>query len=249
MQAWPTQTGVEVRRKQVDILASFMKNMAIPEREPVLLCGDLNMDLYANNADLKHLLFALDMDMPTISGHSNPYTVDPTLNILVGSDDPSAYTSPEFPKGCVAEYLQTLKCPCCPSEWLDYVLFSKKGLQPVESRLTAIAAKVERFAMPFVQARLQVESQDVSDHFPVIADFTFEYNWQHADARKVAIAGDFHVRANYALGIALLSLALFVFLLVGFAIRIIYTRIFSKSRASKTCIINGNEQLHFLRPD
>ena len=55
MQAWPTQAGVEVRRQQVDVLAAFMKKISIPEKEPILLCGDLNMDLYTNNADLKHL--------------------------------------------------------------------------------------------------------------------------------------------------------------------------------------------------
>ena len=46
MQAWPTQAGVEVRRRQVDVLANFIDKISIPPKEPVLLCGDLNMDLH-----------------------------------------------------------------------------------------------------------------------------------------------------------------------------------------------------------
>jgi endonuclease/exonuclease/phosphatase family metal-dependent hydrolase len=182
MQAWPGIQTQHVRSEQTARIKHFIDSMHIPESEPVFLCGDLNMDLYVDNAHFKHLMFVLNMDIPTIAENSHTFTVDPEQNILVGSDDPSQYHNAEWPKGCVSEYFATQKCPCCPSEWLDYILFSKGHLKPIRTRITAIPVKVEPFQMPFSMTS-RVLSRDVSDHFPVLGEFEFDMVVQTAEDR------------------------------------------------------------------
>ncbi len=213
MQAWPTAEGHDVRRKQVEVIRRFMDQIRIPDREPIILCGDLNMDLFTNNAELKHLMFRLNMDMPEIDKHSNPYTVDPKINILVGSDDPQAYANAEYPLGCAQEYLETLACPCCPSEWLDYVLVSKRGLVPISSKITSVVVKVPEFDM-HLGSTIRVKSKDVSDHFPVVATLVFNYNSRQSDPRRVQISSDFHVHANYTLGFILIVISAAILILI-----------------------------------
>jgi hypothetical protein len=83
----------------------------------------------------------------------------------------SAYKNDVYPQGCVAEYAKTLSCPCCPQEFIDHILFDSKHKHPKKATVRAVPVKVKPFAMSF-SATLQGESQDVSDHFPVLATFS-----------------------------------------------------------------------------
>ena len=64
---------------------------------------------------------------------------------------------------------------CCPSEWLDYILFSKVHLQPKTSSVSSIVAKLEQ-PIDFKLGLLEKTKSfvDVSDHFPLFATFEFE---------------------------------------------------------------------------
>lgn len=172
MQAWPHIKSQRVRDAQIDQTYKFIHSLNIAKNEPVLFCGDMNIDLYMNNDHLKHLLFQLKMDMPEIHPDSHPFTVDPKENKMVGNDDPYEYKSEEWPQGCMEIYYDTLHCPCCPAEWIDYTFYSREHLLPIQSFMTSIKAKVPLFEMN-INVSKKVFIQDVSDHFPVLGHFEF----------------------------------------------------------------------------
>lgn len=101
---------------------------------------------------------------PKIPG-LNPFFADPT-------------------KGSVTLYIEPggCYCPCCPHEWLDYILFSQKHQQPSGTpTLECIRMKA---ASPFeatwsgMSAAVagvpdKIILSDLSDHYPVIGHFMF----------------------------------------------------------------------------
>ena len=174
MQAWPGVGNQMIRDNQIKQIFSFVKSRNIPIEEPVFLCGDLNMDLYHDNDHVKHLLYQLGFTIPEIRKGSHPFTVDPEENKLVGSDDPSRYKSPEYPEGCVKEYFETWKCPCCQPEWIDYTLFSQYHKQPTVSSMEVVKLKAPSFQVS-MGLNIKVDIEDLSDHFPVLGRFEFEY--------------------------------------------------------------------------
>lgn len=174
MQAWPDLKFQKIRAKQIEHVRRFMKQVNCPQREPVLFCGDLNVDYYLDRAQFNYLLSRLKMVMPLFSKDSHPFTVDPLINQLVGNDEPNSYASEDYPDGCVNEYMETRTCVCCKPLWIDYILFSHENLQPITSSIRAIPAKVDPFEMSF-SVQETIMSQDVSDHFPVMSEMTFEF--------------------------------------------------------------------------
>ncbi len=172
MQAWPSVESQTVREQQLDQIFQFMQVLNIPKTEPVLFCGDLNIDWYHDNDHLKHFMNKLQLSIPPLHQDSHMFTVDPKENALVGADDPKRYYNEEYPDGCVQEYFQTLQCPCCPEVFLDYTLFSSSHLQPVESNMRVIIHKVPPFKIKMSLTK-EVEIRDVSDHFPVVGHFVF----------------------------------------------------------------------------
>jgi endonuclease/exonuclease/phosphatase family metal-dependent hydrolase len=171
-QAWPGISREHVRRDQLDILNTFIVSKQIPGDEPVVLMGDLNMDMYSEKSQLRQALHTLSFKMPRIHEKSHKYTVDSDNNVLVGADDPGMYKSQKFPEGCVEQYFKTLKCPCCPSVWLDYVLYSTKHLRPVSSYIRSDVVKVKPFACKLNDGEHEIG--DVSDHYPVYAELEFD---------------------------------------------------------------------------
>lgn len=173
LQAWPGVRAHATRVQQIDQTQRFLQQLQIPEDEPVLFAGDLNTDLFLDRDYIQHLSFTLGMEVPELHPDSHPFTVDPQHNKLVGNDDPSEYTSDDWPHGCVEEYYRTLSCPCCPAQWLDYTLYSKRHLQPVHADMRALPVKVPPFRIK-VNATQEAEVEDVSDHFPVLGHFVFD---------------------------------------------------------------------------
>lgn len=175
LQAWPGIIPQLVRENQMKYIRQSITSLAIPADEPVLLCGDMNADLYTSKDFIQHLSYSLDVVVPEVHDTSHPFTFDSATNRLVGSDDISSYTSKSWSDGCVKEYLATTYCPCCPREWLDYTMFSSRHLKPTSSSMQSIAIKVDKFPMPFhATDRIIDDMQDVSDHYPVIGRFSFE---------------------------------------------------------------------------
>jgi hypothetical protein len=78
-------------------------------------------------------------------------------------------------------------CPCCPHEMLDYILYSTepKYLQPTRSTLEIIPLKTaapikfqwgwckESGCLTNRQETAPLTRSDLSDHYPVVANFTF----------------------------------------------------------------------------
>lgn len=172
LQAWTDPDSRAARKEQIRIMHRFMSHQSIPKNEAVLLIGDINVDYFLQSDQLKHLMKLTELEMPEIEEESHAFTVDPLQNVLVGNDDPSQYRTSDYPQGCLSEYLETLVCPCCPEEWIDYVFYSKKHLQPIKSRIRSIPLKVEPFKMEIARGQ-EIQSQDISDHFPVLARFEF----------------------------------------------------------------------------
>lgn len=112
--------------------------------------------------------------IPTAAQSGAPFDkrfVDPAGHLNVG------------PGGQCSAY-----CPCCPHEMLDYILYSTepKYLQPTNSTLEIIPLKTaapikfqwgwceESGCLTNRQETAPLTRSDLSDHYPVVANFTFE---------------------------------------------------------------------------
>lgn len=173
MQAWFTPQAQQARDAQVAQTKHFIDALGIPTHEPVYLVGDLNIDLYADRARLNHVFHELRLDMPMLHPDSHPFTVDPATNQLVGNDDPDEYKSEQWPDGCAEIYYDTLHCPCCPEEWIDYTLFSTRHRLPQRSYMQTLATKVSPFKTT-LRLGQTATLQDVSDHYPVLGHFEYD---------------------------------------------------------------------------
>lgn len=217
LQAWPSIKAYSTRAQQIDKVKTFMDTFNIPKEEPVLFAGDLNTDLYVDSDHVRHMHFVLGTDMPDVHPDSHPFTVDPKENKLVGNDDPNEYVSDSWPNGCVDEYYKTLECPCCPSQWIDYTLYSKRHLLPIESDTRVIKAKVSPFKIK-VNMTQEAEVQDVSDHFPVLGHFVFPHS-PSTDMDRVA---DTPLKLTYGTNSSVIVIAIvisvvgFLFVVLGF---------------------------------
>jgi len=224
MQAWQSLSSQLMREAQIQQMAQFIKLMNIPANEAVIFGGDLNIDLYLANDHLKHLMYLLHMKIPEIHETSYPFTVDPEENKLVGSDDIMQYQNDDFPQGCADEYFQTLKCPCCPEEWIDYTLYSNNHLQPLQSYMKAIKYKVPKFTIKISMTK-EVEVDDVSDHYPVLGHFTFPVSVNLEAKNVLETLGTPDSQSSITLQVVVLVLIIVIFLLfVGFVSYKIYKR-------------------------
>lgn len=172
MQAWPDVQSQLMRDAQIEQIRKFINSLRVPSHEPLFFCGDLNIDMYLYNAQFKHLCYRLQMKMPPIHPDSHRFTLDPQENKLVGNDEPGYYKNDQWPRGCVEEYYQTLECPCCTAEWIDYTLFSQEHLKPTQSYMKSLPIKVDPFRIS-IHLNHNVQIDDVTDHFPVLGHFEF----------------------------------------------------------------------------
>lgn len=185
LQAWPSIKAYSTRELQMRKMREFIDKIKLPEDEPVILAGDMNTDLYLDKDHVQHMLYHLEMGLPETHTESHPFTVDPKENKLVGNDDPSEYVSDSWPNGCVDEYYRTLECPCCPAQWIDYTLYSKRHLLPLSCDTRVIKTKVPPFKIK-INASQEATIQDVSDHFPVLGHFVFPTKTKLRDADRIS---------------------------------------------------------------
>ncbi len=100
-QAWPSAADVATRILQFKELQTFITSLSIPANEPVIIGGDLNVDMIANHlGEYDGMLDSLNLMEPQYTGH--PYSYDGAI---------SYYASPGV-------------------EFLDYVMTQNNHLVP-----------------------------------------------------------------------------------------------------------------------
>jgi hypothetical protein len=83
-QAWPAAGDVATRILQFKELQTFITSLNIPVAEPVIIGGDLNVDMIANNlGEYDGMLDSLNLLEPTYTGH--PYSYDGAISSYAGS--------------------------------------------------------------------------------------------------------------------------------------------------------------------
>lgn len=175
LQAWPKPECCARRLEQCRMVRDFVAQR-VCDKEAFLVIGDLNVDRYSSKRHLDELLDTLLVEYPDVDKDSHPFTADPNANMLVGLDDPEAYASHEYPNGCRDQHLDTLRCPCAPSEWLDYVTYRVDALQPLSCTMRCDPLEsVEPFVCNLTMS-VRRKTRMLSDHFPVVATLTFPGN-------------------------------------------------------------------------
>ncbi|CAI5721270.1 unnamed protein product [Hyaloperonospora brassicae] len=172
LQAWNDPFSRTMRKTQMDLVANFMRAMDIDEvNDAVLIVGDLNVDYWLNktNGEYDEMLdifdakdpsdvqsrrlgnhaSGADMEKKTVGDfkHLRKHSFDPRVNALA-ADGLSSDGSLEL---------------------LDYILYSRSHRQP-------------KTASSWVQPLSTVTpwewrgqpQYNLSDHFPVVSEFTFE---------------------------------------------------------------------------
>src|SRR5215211_308908 len=145
----------QIRARQFQIIKAFIDSKNIPPDEAVIIGGDLNVDR-TNRVEFENMKRILNAEFPQRqSGHA--FTVDPSINELSGGDH---------------------------QEYLDYVLYSRAHLQPLNA---SIEARILRSRFPWKEYFWEDEIWELSDHFPVSC--TLQYG--RPEFRVTPIALDF----------------------------------------------------------
>lgn len=173
LQAWDNLVGRTIRCAQAQEFIDF-RDRIVPNRHwPMILCGDLNMDRYQQQPELKRFLISTDLIFPSshVSGHA--FSVDPQINALVGNDDPSMYTTQSYPTGCYDTYVANQSCVCCVPQWVDYMTYDKNATAPIHVHMYPVLLKTkEPYTMKF-SSTISRAHNDLSDHFPLMSHWTF----------------------------------------------------------------------------
>jgi len=131
---------ISARRSQLQLIKNWINSLNIDPTEPVLIAGDLNVDK-GQTWQYNEMNKILESDAPHYSGMK--FSFDPSINDLASSN---------------------------PPELLDYVLYSKKHLQPVkaDSRVLLI-----RHSSGWKELATEKTRYDLSDHFAVLGEYEF----------------------------------------------------------------------------
>ena len=156
----------DIRLEQISQLARFVKKQNISDNEPFFIGGDLNFDRYADLPEYEHWLKSTNTIMPEITKHSESFTWNPENNQLVGADADTRYSE------CYDDYLTDLHCSCCRKVWLDYITYG--SFEPKNAKITVLALKALEPFLAQLGAKTTRYIQDLSDHYPIIAEFEFD---------------------------------------------------------------------------
>lgn len=144
-----TDEGRIARRGQFDEMRTFIKKQRIPKNEPVIMVGDMNVDMISEKGksgdEYADMLKRLNAVHPQVAGYT--YTLDRTTNEWVNPDDG-------------------------PPQYLDYGLYSKDHLKPTEATNTPICLKQYGHNI-CRKGGTKGTPHDVSDHYPVQVKMTF----------------------------------------------------------------------------
>lgn len=152
---------LNIQKDQLQMWKDFIVRKQFSSQDIVLLAGDWNFDSVQNKAAFDTILQNINVKLPPLQG-TQQVSVDPEHNCLVGRGNEARKY------GCVSVLYTGENCACCPSRWVDFVVYSEKHRQPVASQCTIQPVKVPPF-----NTRWMHGCQDLSDHYPVIAKFQF----------------------------------------------------------------------------
>ncbi|OWZ23006.1 hypothetical protein PHMEG_0002184 [Phytophthora megakarya] len=170
LQAWNDPLSRTMRKMQMNMIANFMRAMDIDEvNDTVLFVGDLNVDYWLNKRNQEY------DEMLNIFEAKDPSVVRPRkLGNASDSDE----------KETAAEYKQLRKYSFDPRvnalaadglstdgslELLDYILYSRTHRQP-----TTASSWVQPLTTSTPWKWRGQPQFNLSDHFPVVSEFTFE---------------------------------------------------------------------------
>jgi endonuclease/exonuclease/phosphatase family metal-dependent hydrolase len=174
-QAWSTPRACEVRQQQFHEVRTFMNSLSLPDDARVVVMGDFNIDRYSARDEWCLTQKHLHVRAMPIHPRSHPFSSDPSTNQLMGIDDDVAYSSDAYPGGCYELYQRTLRCPCCPQEWLDYVTVSDDhaAVNRKRSWMRVVPIKAAEPFMAQLTVSMRRSIRDLSDHYPVVARLVF----------------------------------------------------------------------------
>jgi exonuclease III len=150
--------GISARRAQAKTIADCIASLNLSKDAPVLLLGDLNIDLL-DVAELNE--FQRAVGMRRVECDAVP-TMDPHTNPLVGHDNPS-----QWPAACWSDYRRTMTCACCPTTRLDHMLI-RGDISPTQ-KARAIRADIAPFEIQTDVGVVRLTSP--SDHYPIVCTF------------------------------------------------------------------------------
>ncbi len=170
-QAWTNSAAQQIRLEQFRQIAEFIKSLNIPPSEPVIICGDFNLDFYESAYVLREFESIADLKfhLPNVP----QFSFDPTINPLVGTDDIDEYRSSSYKNGCFDEFMNTGLCCCCPKQLLDGIATSNIHLKPISSTSNVIQNKLSKPFEMFINVSTLRNCSFASDHFPILSAFTF----------------------------------------------------------------------------
>ncbi len=139
--------GRIARRKQFVELKQFINEQRIPNNQPVIIVGDLNVDQISEqnkpNSEYSYMLKTLQAAHPTQGWH--PYSLDKKSNEYVDPNDG-------------------------PQQRLDYGLYSKAHQKPSKSSNNIICLKVSGKNV----CQKRGKAQEISDHYPLQVKMKFD---------------------------------------------------------------------------
>jgi exonuclease III len=178
MQAWSNATSKKIRLEQCKQIRTFIERQQISKEEPVILCGDFNVDFYEHFSTLREMMTLADC---TICLPETPqFSFDPTLNQLVGTDDAAEYATRSHQHGCYDEFLASGICPCCPKQLIDGFALSNQHKRPTSSLVEVIQNVAPIPFDVYINVSTTRKIRNVSDHFAVFAQFEFDHFISHA---------------------------------------------------------------------
>ena len=152
---------LSVQESQLQKWYNFLRSRHFQAQDIVLLAGDWNFDTVNNQSEFNVLLENLQVTLPKLVG-SQTVSVDPSNNNLVGRGNEARKY------GCVNVLYTGENCDCCPSRWVDFVVYSKNHRQPVSA-----SCQIYPVSVPGFPTRWMKNCTQLSDHYPVVATLTF----------------------------------------------------------------------------
>jgi endonuclease/exonuclease/phosphatase family metal-dependent hydrolase len=152
---------LEVQQEQLKKWQEFMAQRQISSQDVVILAGDWNFDCVNNETEFQQLLEGLQLHLPTRVGDQQ-VSVDPEQNTLVGRGNEARKY------GCVSVLYTGESCSCCPSRWVDFVVYSGNHRQPVSS-----VCEIQKVVVPPFRTRWTSACTALSDHYPVVCEMQF----------------------------------------------------------------------------
>lgn len=176
LQAWDTPYASKIRISQACQCRQFIDSLNIPFHEPVIIMGDFNIDFYTRNHNIVDICKTMSIEILEKCDNSFEFSSDPNTNKLVGNDDASMYKTTSYPNGCYEQYMNTMSCPCCPQELLDYICVCNHHIKPDVYKLFVYKMKTKKKFKMKVNISTERYINDLSDHYPLIAQLRYKNN-------------------------------------------------------------------------